>query len=51
MRRHAMDEWIDTGDEEGAAKAFDAMDERRKAKQFRALWLTKPENRSSVLML
>jgi len=23
-----MDEWIDTGDEEGAAKAFDAMDER-----------------------
>ena len=28
MRRHAMDEWIDTGDEEGAAKAFDAMDER-----------------------
>ena len=28
MRRHAMDEWIDTGDEEGAAKAFDSMDER-----------------------
>ena len=28
MRRHAMDEWIDTGDEEGAATAFDAMDER-----------------------
>lgn len=28
MRRHAMDEWIDTGDEEGAAKAFDAMGER-----------------------
>ena len=23
-----MDEWIDTGDEEGAAKAFDSMDER-----------------------
>lgn len=28
MRRHAMEEWTDTDDEEGAAKAFDAMDER-----------------------
>ena len=30
---------------------FSVLGLMRKAKQFRALWLTKPENRSSVLML